>query len=668
MSHFKYSGLHPLEIRLLELQPGSPEDPLTGTILQRELVPENHKIPDYEALSYCWGDQSHPEIISLTTEHQSKSPAKSGYLNIGPNLASALRALRYRDRSRVIWCDSICINQRNLAERSSQVQRMQDVYRWAKKVVVWLGPATSWSHSIMETLRELANKLPHTIDISGNCHRLDHIYGLAMTSAWALPVTHDRVLAFEKLLAIDWHRRLWTLQEVAFANRETSIVRIGNEEMSWNRFKNVVVFTGMHYWNSKHHYFFDPAIFIKNIEIFIIKANINIVVDRGDVTEWVNLLHLISRYDCSDDRDRLYSIRGFLKPDVALSIAVDYTKSAKQILSSACISHITRNRNMRFLELCNSATLPTWTPDVGKRLDMLNLSSSASGTSAASSFPVQSDVLQVAGRSCDEICNTPINFPRTDLLQPSVEYMASIIRVLRCLTGSEHFYNDDECLDELITMLTLGVLWDYDILRTKSRPEGLLISLENGRDFIRQFITHNIHDSGFVNKLIDTSKIPACTRTRNGTLVRVPIESRNGDIIVTLLGLQCNLVLRRQRQSGYFKVIGPCYHPGMSHGQALLGDNFDGWKRLWSDNAQSIVFWKEGQHVRLSDPRLDGVQLPEGYTRHKFSIGNDGEERQRWFHNGPVTKSMVNESIYDPRMSEEELKKRGVPIETFRLI
>ncbi|KAH6964829.1 hypothetical protein EDB82DRAFT_285731 [Fusarium venenatum] len=215
--------------------------------------------------------------------------------------------------------------------------------------------------------------------------------------------------------------------------------------------------------------------------------------------EWLSLLYMMSRYECSDDRDRLYSIRGFLTPDIALSIPVDYTKSAKQILSSDCVARLTSNRNLRFLEMCNSDTLPTWTPDLGKRLHMLNLSSRASGKSVASAFLIKSGILEVAGLSCDEICNTPINFPYSDPLQSDLEYMASIIRFLRCITGSEHFYNDDECLDELITMLTLGVLWDYDIVRTKSRPEGLLISLENGRDYIRPFITYNIIGSFKLN-------------------------------------------------------------------------------------------------------------------------------------------------------------------------
>ncbi|KAG8668231.1 hypothetical protein FPOAC1_007608 [Fusarium poae] len=484
-SRFKYSRLLTLEIRLLELQPGLPEDPLAGTILQRELAPGNRKIPDYEALSYCWGDQSHPQTISLAAEHHShgahsKTPTKSQCLEIGPNLASALKSLRYHDRSRILWCDSICINQRNLAERSSQVQRMGDVYRWAKRVVIWLGPETSWSRTIMEALRGLANQVPQTIDITRDWHRIGQVLGVNRTGP--IPTTHDQLLAYEQLLDIDWHRRLWTFQEIAFANQETSIVRFGGEEMLWNMYKNSVMFMSLQVDNVS------PAC-VKNVQVFTAKFMAGNMFGMGDSHEWVGFLHLTNRYECTDIRDRLYAIRGFLRTDVAQSIRVDYRKSAKQILASACVSHINRNGTLQFLELCNSDTKPTWTADLGKQLHTLSLTSSASGKSAASAVLVKSGVLEVAGVSCDEICSTPIVLPYKRFDQPEEEYMLLLIQFLQCLTGNEDFYNDDECLNELINMLKFGLLWDHDIAFTKSRPEAA--AKANGERLTERWLPDN---------------------------------------------------------------------------------------------------------------------------------------------------------------------------------
>lgn len=52
-----------------------------------------------------------------------------------------------------LWVDAICIDQKNLREKESQVSMMDSVFGGAEKVVVWLGKDMSdfddfaWSHS-----------------------------------------------------------------------------------------------------------------------------------------------------------------------------------------------------------------------------------------------------------------------------------------------------------------------------------------------------------------------------------------------------------------------------------------------------------------------------------------------------------------------------------------
>jgi hypothetical protein len=55
------------------------------------------------------------------------------------NLESALRHLRDEDKPRRPWIDTICINQSDIEERSKQVSRMLDIYKYARKVLIWLG-------------------------------------------------------------------------------------------------------------------------------------------------------------------------------------------------------------------------------------------------------------------------------------------------------------------------------------------------------------------------------------------------------------------------------------------------------------------------------------------------------------------------------------------------
>ncbi|UZP36455.1 hypothetical protein NXS19_004271 [Fusarium pseudograminearum] len=132
MSSFRYSALDPEQLRFLALHPGAPQDPLAGTLFLDDLD-QDWELPYYEALSYCWGDQLSPDSIILKERIWSD---EGGNLDIRRNLASALRQLRHPKEERIIWCDAICINQKDLAERSSQVRRMSEIYRLANRVII----------------------------------------------------------------------------------------------------------------------------------------------------------------------------------------------------------------------------------------------------------------------------------------------------------------------------------------------------------------------------------------------------------------------------------------------------------------------------------------------------------------------------------------------------
>ncbi|KAI3531975.1 HET domain-containing protein [Colletotrichum abscissum] len=86
----------------------------------------------YRAVSYTWGDGSPSEIIFLDGQP----------FPVRPNLWSCLYYLGLASRHtewEYLWVDAICINQANDAERNSQVRCMDETYRSAACVSVWLG-------------------------------------------------------------------------------------------------------------------------------------------------------------------------------------------------------------------------------------------------------------------------------------------------------------------------------------------------------------------------------------------------------------------------------------------------------------------------------------------------------------------------------------------------
>jgi hypothetical protein len=66
---------------------------------------------------------------------------KSAILNITHNVDLFLRNFRAESSVRYLWVDAICLNQADNDEKSIQVGLIRDIYRQARRVLVWLGDA-----------------------------------------------------------------------------------------------------------------------------------------------------------------------------------------------------------------------------------------------------------------------------------------------------------------------------------------------------------------------------------------------------------------------------------------------------------------------------------------------------------------------------------------------
>ncbi|KAF7188329.1 Heterokaryon incompatibility protein 6, OR allele [Pseudocercospora fuligena] len=97
----------------------------------------------WKALSYCWGEEKATEPVLLLTpvgydeENEATTMAFHIFL-VRPNLHSFLLQMHKDGEHAWFFIDAICINQDDLAERASQVRLMREIYKRARKVVVWL--------------------------------------------------------------------------------------------------------------------------------------------------------------------------------------------------------------------------------------------------------------------------------------------------------------------------------------------------------------------------------------------------------------------------------------------------------------------------------------------------------------------------------------------------
>jgi hypothetical protein len=113
-------------IRLLQVRPS------TGPINHIECDIRTASTDDeYLCLSYVWGSPDRGNWIWINNKQ----------FKVRQNLWSFLHILQQIEslRSIWIWIDALCIDQRNLAERTHQVQNMGLIYSKALKVVCWLG-------------------------------------------------------------------------------------------------------------------------------------------------------------------------------------------------------------------------------------------------------------------------------------------------------------------------------------------------------------------------------------------------------------------------------------------------------------------------------------------------------------------------------------------------
>jgi len=168
MDEYQYSSLpYPAAIRVLVMQilktVEDPTHPVSVFKLEEAKLQED---PIYEALSYTWGETTYYD--GFTYLWDSGPPRTypiaihgSGLLQVTRNLNGFLQYLAKHapvgTSTRRIWADQICINQKDIEERNSQVAMMKDIYISAQRTLIWLGEQDADTLSVLDML--------HAVDV-----------------------------------------------------------------------------------------------------------------------------------------------------------------------------------------------------------------------------------------------------------------------------------------------------------------------------------------------------------------------------------------------------------------------------------------------------------------------------------------------------------------------
>ncbi|KAK4501245.1 hypothetical protein PRZ48_007052 [Zasmidium cellare] len=326
------------EIRILELLPGDFDDvvccKLTKQALETEPEQPTHESEVggsdlmYEAISYAWGSQKDVVPIQLVG---------SDAFFVTRNLRAALKRLRKQDLARRLWADQICINQRNIPERNEQVAMMWTIFNQAARVIVWLGEPSSPPCKLPAKLVKNLGQTPYADEMR---------YLIGHHSLYSLG---------------SWWTRSWVVQEFASARTEP-VMYFGPYFLDWAVFRDEFWDQRMGSW----HWSGLPKASFSVLSMGERLAHLRELSHRGQATI-LSLDWALLQTECSDPRDKLYSLLGLLSRVERDAITVDYAKDTLETFTIATQALLAANQSYGVLNLITSARrssqLPTWVLD-----------------------------------------------------------------------------------------------------------------------------------------------------------------------------------------------------------------------------------------------------------------------------------------------------------------
>lgn len=309
--------------RLLHIAPALDK----SCLLECACLPYNiDEAPPYEALSYVWGNPNPPDVLLCNGQSTS----------IGPSLSHALRRLRFRESTRIVWVDAICINQQDPAEKSHQVPMMGSIYSLARRVVVSLGQGDAEQ-------TQLAFMCIAVIGI--HCLKHDQRQGLLSdhltrhkeVELSAEVFTPHIVSSLKELFGRPWFSRIWCIQEIRLASDAQVIW--GDEEISWR-----VLGMGASWIFDKtgtHEMVFE------NSEDLVASLLDDIPVKNADMLRDKDNYHLLEALqhfresESSDPRDKVYGLLNIVSPRSEVeTLGVSYEKCVGQVYADTVLTVI----------------------------------------------------------------------------------------------------------------------------------------------------------------------------------------------------------------------------------------------------------------------------------------------------------------------------------------
>ena len=538
-------------IRLVELLPSANID---DDIRCRVRIVNLDDVPRYEAVSYVWGSESDKaEILCGGLA-----------LQVPRNLTAAFRRFRQSTIPRLLWADSICINQANISEKNHQVRIMGRIYAGATTVLIWLGEAgEDYSEQVVKGLGTVIE-----LQKSGRIDELDHdpvtttpsnedgdsIYDPTniLFDTTAGPTTEVKALV--EVFGREWFRRAWTFQESFLAKDRR--VFLGSLEIEAKTLR-VALLVLIKLYDHYDVTVAEPSSSIENSSDDLIQSAMMLF--PGNAHENATLRNLMTNRrgcGCKYAVDLVYSLLEVARD--TKSIIPNYKNDFPQVFAEATLAMIQADENFSALENVDVAPrstnseLPSWVPDWRIPQDYSgiylpsHLFSCARTTKPSFSMSSNSRKLTTSGFVIDSIKELVLPQEAWNRLEAQEDMGLAWVRNLSC----------DIDMDTINAPRTKR--WDqstYDMYNTAMTQ---ILQSEQSTEF-----------SAFIDRMIYGAANTSVMTTRCGRKGVAPTNAEAGDFVTVLFGGHVPVLLRPTATKNEFLFVGECYVDQMMDGEAM---------------------------------------------------------------------------------------------------
>jgi hypothetical protein len=304
--------------------------------------------PRYEALSYYWGSKEMVQELRCD---------ESAVIHITQNCADALYQLRGEAEDRVLWIDAISINQDDTTkndEKAEQIRIMDQIYKLAWRVVVWLGVADDLTKLAFTRAQHLAKI---EMDEVQETWRNGRATIAPFDKAWN---------SFDRLFSRHWFTRIWVIQEVCL--NEQVDVQCGEHKITWDEL--------------------DCAVDLAHVADHLPAHNALFAFRRdfisGPRSKIADLVVRFQGQQATDFRDKIFALRGLLDSGDMLDVGIDYGINKSELYKSWVCACLNKTSSLDLIGSVDTSLrqtlpkghtdyLPSWVPDLAQKRTCLSL-------------------------------------------------------------------------------------------------------------------------------------------------------------------------------------------------------------------------------------------------------------------------------------------------------